>query len=136
MTRSWRLVRLFIALLFVTNVACTPVVYVQPTGTMSFQQLLEADATMDARIAAHAMRGLGAEPAELFAKAGFEFVAQLFQPHELLFESLYAFIGMNCFFDLAFDVHDKGFEHRKANVELSLEQTAIRVPPRLCAPCS
>lgn len=56
MTRCWRLVRLFIALLFVTNVACTPIVYVQPTGTMSFQQLLEADATIDARIAAHNMR--------------------------------------------------------------------------------
>lgn len=57
MTRYGRLVWLFIALLFVTNVACTPVVYVQPTGTMSFQQLLAADATIDARIAAHAMRG-------------------------------------------------------------------------------
>ena len=59
MTRYGRLVRLLIALLFVTNVACAPDVYVQPTGTMSFQQLLQADATIDARIAAHAMRGLG-----------------------------------------------------------------------------
>ncbi len=57
MTRYGRLVWLFIALLFATNVACAPVVYVQPTGTMSFQQLLQADATIDARIAAHAMRG-------------------------------------------------------------------------------
>ncbi len=91
MTRYGRMVWLFIALLFVTNVACTPVVYVQPTGTMSFQQLLAADATIDARIAAHAMRGVY-RAVDLFAKAGFEFVAQLFQPHELLFESLWASI--------------------------------------------
>lgn len=50
------IVRLFFALLFVTNIACAPVVYVQPTGTMSFQQLLQADATIGARLAAHEMR--------------------------------------------------------------------------------
>jgi len=77
------------ALLFVTNVACTPIVYVQPTGTMSFQQLLEADATIDARIAAHNIKGrVGVEPPELFANAGFEFVAELFQPREVFLERL------------------------------------------------
>ncbi len=87
MTRDWRFLGLFIALLFVTNVACTPVVYVQPTGTMSFQQLLEADATIDARLAAHNMRGrVGVEPSELFANAGFEFGVELFQSHEVFFE--------------------------------------------------
>lgn len=87
------IVRLFFALLFVTNIACAPVVYVQPTGTMSFQQLLQADATIGGRVAAHNMRGrVRIEPPDLFANASFEFVAELFQAHELLFKSLCASI--------------------------------------------
>ena len=87
------ILRLFFSLLFVTNIACAPVVYVQPTGAMSFQQLLQADATTGGRVAAHAMRGRGSvKSPELFANASFEFVAELFQAHELLFKSLCASI--------------------------------------------
>lgn len=53
------------ALLFVTNIACAPVVYVQPTGTMSFQQLLQADATIGGRVAAHNMRARVREDAPI-----------------------------------------------------------------------
>lgn len=135
MTHSWRLVRLFMALFFVTNVACTPVVYVQPTGTMSFQQLLASDAVIGARVAAHNMRGrVGVEPPELFANAGFEFVAELFQSREVFFERLDAPICKGRFFDLTYRVGDKGFEHGKARVDLFFEQATIGVKPRHPAP--
>lgn len=45
-----------VLLVFVwTLLGCAPVIYVQPTGTMSFQQTLEADAVIDARSKAHAL---------------------------------------------------------------------------------
>ncbi len=130
MTRCWRLVRLFIALLFVTNVACTPIVYVQPTGTMSFQQLLEADATLDARLAAHTMRGgVGVEPPELFANAGFEFGVDFMVNGEITFPK-YAFFWCECLrVEPFFALDDEGFEYRNSSIEFAVELAASDVDP-------
>lgn len=56
MTWCSRLVRFFLCLLLVTNAACASAIYVQPASTMTFQQLLEADASISARMSAHTMR--------------------------------------------------------------------------------
>lgn len=50
-----RLLWLWVAFLFVTNVACTPVVALEPANALSFEQLVELDARLDGRAEAHAI---------------------------------------------------------------------------------
>lgn len=50
---SHRFLWFYIGSFFVTNLACAPMVYVEPANAISFEQTVTIDSTIGARVEAH-----------------------------------------------------------------------------------